>query len=282
VARCPVIGMLFVIGRCICHRSLTCNEAAPPKKYLIPSASAPPRTGYNGGRNLERHAAPQHRADLHILHKANAVPARASDSHPTVRALAKRQLAFLPLSVAGQNRPSFSVCRSPKLLPFSRPHAMLKLLPFSRPHATLNAQRSTLNAQRSTLNNQTATQPENPMKVHLPPAPTHPNRISEGSSGRDAGPSAHAQTPLQTGAAPHHPRGFSDDPRVHNFEVSLVLEFCEMGSLREALDSGSFRTGACACVCARERGREREGERERERGRSAFRSCFPRVAEERA
>ena len=31
------------------------------------------------------------------------------------------------------------------------------------------------------------------------------------------------------------------DAGVHGFEVSLVLEYAEMGSLREALDNGAFR-----------------------------------------
>ncbi|KAI8468844.1 MAG: hypothetical protein J3K34DRAFT_515195 [Monoraphidium minutum] len=37
---------------------------------------------------------------------------------------------------------------------------------------------------------------------------------------------------------------FQASPAVHNFEVSLVMEWCELGTLRDALDGGAFKTNA--------------------------------------
>ncbi|KAI8463338.1 MAG: hypothetical protein J3K34DRAFT_149057 [Monoraphidium minutum] len=53
--------------------------------------------------------------------------------------------------------------------------------------------------------------------------------------------SATATSPEGSGVTPPS-SALNASPHVHSFEVSLVLEFCGLGSLRDALDAGAFYT----------------------------------------
>lgn len=74
----------------------------------------------------------------------------------------------------------------------------------------------------------------------ITPTHTHPHTLSHTRT--------HTHTPRVTSETPST-GGFAGDSHTLNFEVSLVLEYCELGSLRDALDGKAFIKGVYVCVC---------------------------------
>ncbi|KIY92657.1 hypothetical protein MNEG_15306 [Monoraphidium neglectum] len=64
------------------------------------------------------------------------------------------------------------------------------------------------------------------MEAAISSAMNHPNIVQSGD---------------QPVPAPPEEGLFQCGDRIHNFEVSLVMEFCELGTLRDALDGGAYR-----------------------------------------
>ncbi|KIY97952.1 hypothetical protein MNEG_10010 [Monoraphidium neglectum] len=69
-----------------------------------------------------------------------------------------------------------------------------------------------------------------------------------GPAGAGAGSPHDSSGSLEGPAAPAQGQGLGQGGDVHSWELRLVLEFCDLGSLREALNAGTFKANAAAAA----------------------------------
>jgi hypothetical protein len=69
-----------------------------------------------------------------------------------------------------------------------------------------------------------------------------------GPAGAGAGSPHDSSGSLEGPAAPAQGQGLGQGGDVHSWELRLVQEFCDLGSLREALNAGTFKANAAAAA----------------------------------